>query len=482
MQSIITSLSEHNPQQTAIQTGDLSLTYAQLLSRVLELSLWLTQQEVKSVSIYAQNSADWIVIDLACQHADIIFTPIPLFFSDAQFNQLIASVKPELLFSDQSTPYALENTGTSVTLGYSRLTHGDQLNAPLNTSKITYTSGSTGDPKGVCLSLENQLKVAGSLVDVIALNAPKHLCLLPLPTLLENIAGVYSPLLAGGTVVVASDNERGFDGSRLVNPQQLLSCISANAPNSLILVPELLQVLVMAVKNGWQPPSSLKFIAVGGSRIASSLVATARRLQLPVFQGYGLSECSSVVSLCTGEDDINSAGRILPHIDATIENSELIVSGNTFLGYLEDPTSWYPNRVNTGDITRLENGFLYIDGRSKNTIINSFGRNISPEWVESELLSTGLFHQAVLVGDSKPFCTALLVPIMAGITRELIDIQINRLNASLPDYAQVKWPIVLQQPMSFEQGLYTANMRPRRSQIYQRFEQDIEHVYAHSHA
>lgn len=295
---------------------------------------------------------------------------------------------------------------------------------------------------------------------------------------LENIAGVYCPILAGGTVVIASDTERGFEGSRLVNPNALLSCISKIQPNSLILVPEFLHVLVMATKNNWHSPSSLKFIAVGGSRISASLLADARNLSLPVYQGYGLSECSSVVCINTPyEDDLSSAETVLPHLQAEVINNELVITGNTFLGYLEDFNSWYNKQVFTGDIANIENNKIYIQGRIKNTIINSFGRNISPEWIESELLATGLFKQSVLLGDSRPFCMVILVPISNQINDTVISKTIDKINSHLPDYAQIKANITLTQAMTFEDGLYTANMRPKREQINQHFQAKIDVIY-----
>jgi long-chain acyl-CoA synthetase len=224
--------------------------------------------------------------------AQLIFTPIPLFFTQNQYDQLLMSVKPNIIFSQASIKLGKLSECEHVALNTYKLVQEKRVEAPNSTAKITYTSGSTGTPKGVCLSTENQMAVANALVISIGLQNPRHLCLLPLPTLLENIAGVYSPILSSGTVVIASDAERGFEGSRLINPNALLSCISKIKPNSLILVPELLQVLVMATKNNWQPPSSLQFIAVGGNRVSASLLADARSLGLPVYQGYGLSECS----------------------------------------------------------------------------------------------------------------------------------------------------------------------------------------------
>ena len=144
--------------------------------------------------------------------------------------------------------------------------------------------------------------------------------------------------MLGGCIHLVSDQGRGFSGSRLTDPMALLGAITKAEPETLILVPELLQLLVIASGMGWQAPASLRFIAVGGSKVAPALLARARALGLPVHQGYGISECASVVSLATADNShADSVGRILPHLTVTIIDSELVVSGNTFLGYASTP-------------------------------------------------------------------------------------------------------------------------------------------------
>ncbi|MFT6506393.1 AMP-binding protein [Colwellia polaris] len=462
----------------AIESSAGSLSYEALFDKVNKLSVWFKERQITSVCIYAQNSIDWIVVDLACQQSEVVFTPIPLFFTDEQFNNLVASVKPNVIFSDNILPFESDDASHNLTLIAYKIAQNDMAEFPIGTAKVTYTSGSTGQPKGVCLSKDNQYNVAISLVERIGLMKPRHLCLLPLPTLLENIAGIYSPFIAGGTVIVLSDNERGFQGSRLINPQQLLACISEQQPNSLILVPELLHVLILGVEQGWTPPKSLKFIAVGGSKVSNKLIVKARECLLPVFQGYGLSECGSVVSLCTPlHDKINSAGSLLPHLKANVKNGELVVTGNTFLGYLEDKNSWYPTSVQTGDIASIKENTIFINGRIKNILINSFGRNISPEWVESEILSTGYFQQAVVFGDGKPFCTAIIYSNIANSTHALLQNIIDQINDSLPDYAQIRAFVSLEKPLAFEKGLLTSNGRPKRAEIFTEFKSQIENAY-----
>lgn len=478
MKDVLSRLAQVPKNRVALISGNRSVTYSELLDKVTCVSQWLTHKNVNSVVLMAQNSIDWVVIDLACQTSGILLTPIPLFFTGDQFNQVLKSVKPDLILSDTKLAMELTYKYPELSLYGCRLQQPLPVEAPAGTVKITYTSGSTGVPKGVCLSQDNQWQVTRSLVDVIGIEHPTHLCLLPLPTLLENIAGVYAPLLAGGTVVLPDDDERGFKGSALVAPEKLLGCISTQQPNTLICVPELLQVLVRACVAGWVPPASLQFIAVGGSKVSAKLLQKAKASGLPVFQGYGLSECASVVSLSSSLADNDSCGKVLPHLSVELVNSEIIVKGNTFLGYLEDQGSWGAQSVRTGDLGRIENGELYLHGRKKNTLINSYGRNISPEWVEAELLATGMFLQAVVVGDEKPFCTAILVPINADVTQDELMEVVAQVNRSLPDYAKVQHPIVLCTPMTAQDGLYTDNMRPKRQQIARHFIQQINHVYS----
>ena len=112
------------------------------------------------------------------------------------------------------------------------------------------------------------------------------------------MAGVYAALLSGATCEIPSLAETGMSYGGL-QPGRLTAAIAAREPHSLILVPELLRVLVHAAVLGWKPPASLRFIAVGGALVSPELLAQAARLGLPVYEGYGLSECGSVVCLNT---------------------------------------------------------------------------------------------------------------------------------------------------------------------------------------
>ena len=451
-----------------------------------QMSVWqqlLLGYGAQRIALAANSCAQWALLDLACLDADILLVPLPTYLSESQLAHVMSQLEPDFLVSDteQHSPEftLLEQVGDL--LLYRRELQSAGAVIPANCQKITFTSGSTGQPKGVCLSAQSQLDVALSLIQRIDQNAPKHLCLLPLSTLLENIAGIYAPLLAGGEVLIAPDSMRGFSGSQLSNPQALLTLISSTAPKSLILVPELLQLLVMARTQGWQAPASLEFIAVGGAHVSAALLQQAAQLGLPVYQGYGLSECASVVALSAVDArqstaaELEFVGTPLAHRDVEIIAGEIVVK-QSFLGYLGDTES-ASDKVFTGDLGELDaQGRLRILGRRKNLLISSLGRNISPEWPEALLTQSGLIRQAVLVGDAQPYCAALLYLADPKAVAQL-PAYLNGVNLQLPDYAQIKAYLLLTQPLSVADGTLTANGRPRRAEVVKKYQREINDLF-----
>jgi long-chain acyl-CoA synthetase len=125
--------------QIAIETSQASITYVGLAERVKTLSLWLKEQKANSVALYADNSIDWIVVDLACQMAQLILTPIPLFFTQAQYDQLLLSVQPNILFSQQNINFGERCNCEQVALSTYKLAQEKKLEAPNGTAKIIYT-------------------------------------------------------------------------------------------------------------------------------------------------------------------------------------------------------------------------------------------------------------------------------------------------------------------------------------------------------
>ena len=490
MNALLVALSqraETAPGEPLLIGEDATLSVAETLAQVRELSLQLRAADATTVALLADNSPDWIVLDLACQLEGIRCVPVPTFFTPSQVAHVVDSAAVDLLF------YQPELAEKLAAVEWAECPRWESLPryaiarpktvsptmAPPGTGKITFTSGSTGQPKGVCLSFDQCLAVADSLAKVVAVPNPRHLCVLPLSTLLENIGGVYMPMLAGGSSVVLPAARIGMCGSSGVDATAFVAAIDRCQPHTMILVPQLLAVLDAALAGGWQPPASLRFVAVGGARVSPAVVDRVREMGLPVYEGYGLSECASVVSLNRpGADRPGTSGKVLPHLEVVTRDGELTVRGNTFLGYLNQPETWDEGSVSTGDIGSVDaDGYVRVEGRRKNVLVNSYGRNISPEWVETELLADGVFQQAVVVGDGRPQCAALFYPRGTTLSAGAIQAAVDEVNRRLPDYARVGAWLRLEEPLSVANGLLTDNGRPKREQILARYREGIDELY-----
>lgn len=439
-----------------------SISYLTLWVRVKEAAALLTQLETRCIALRAENSLGWVITDLAAMQARIPVVPVPMFFSETQIVHTLERSGADVLIGEWHSLQP-ELLGQLEGLPLWRNSHAHGAHWLPDSSKITFTSGSTGQPKGVCLSDEQLAQVSGALADAIATETrcETHLILLPLSTLLENITGVYVPMLLGATSVVVPGENVGLSGSSQFNPNQFAVALSQYQPSSLVLTPALLMALIHIVTLNPTLARSLKFVAVGGARVTPALLNKARALGIPAFEGYGLSECASVVSLNTpSAHKPGTSGRVLPHVEVKIaDDGEVLVRGNVALGYIGE--AFTQTWLATGDLGHLDaQGFLTINGRKKNQIITAFGRNVSPEWLESEAQVLPALHSMVVVGEGQSTLTA----VVDSNQPEIVAVSLRKLNAALPDYARIGKVVTLaglkQQP-----GLYTANGRPVRAQF-----------------
>lgn len=435
------------------------------------------------VALLADNSPEWIAVDLATQLAHIPLVPLPSFFTPAQcLHATEASGVQALFCAQREHAQALGFTEEIPCDGALALYETDRERPRPELDgiqKITFTSGTTADPKGVCLGTTQQWDVARALhAGLAGLDIRRHLSLLPLAVLLENVAGAYTALLAGATHVCPSLAETGMRGSSGFDPQLCLDAIARHRAESVILLPQMLHALVAAARPRDQRLRTLKFIAVGGARTPPALLAKAREKGFPVFEGYGLSECGSVVSLnLPAADRLGSAGMPLPNRPVRIAaDGEIEVGGPGIARYLGQPraqSEWLP----TGDLGHLDkDGFLYVDGRKKNVLITGFGRNVSPEWPETLLMGSGALAQAVAFGEARPYLVAAVVPASAQVDPATLHAAVEDANRMLPDYARIRRWIAVE-PFSPANGLATANGRPRRDAIWQRYRTQIESLY-----
>lgn len=455
--------------------------------RLARDALRARRNPVAPVALLAGNSPEWIAIDLACREAGVALVPLPSFFTSAQIAHALQTTGVQAIFCpgrlyahafgfDEQIPY-------DGVLGLYESAQ-DRVGAALDgVQKVTFTSGTTAEPKGVCLTAQQQWEVAEAIRDSLApLDIRRHLNLLPLAVLLENVAGVYAALLSGATTVCPPLAETGLSGASRFNPHVCLDAIERHQAESVILLPQMLHALVAVAAENDPRVRSLKYMAVGGARVPAELIHAARAKGLPVYEGYGLSECGSVVSInVPGADRPGSAGRALPNRCLRIaSDGEIEVRGAGgdgiahYLGEQARKQEW----LATGDIGHLdEDGFLFIDGRKKNVLITAYGRNVSPEWLETVLLGTGHVAQAAVFGDGQAYLVGVIVPLAPHISDIDIASAVETANAQLPDYARVhRW--LRAEPFTQANGLATANGRPRREAIFNHYRQQIESAYA----
>lgn len=471
--------------------------------------------EGRSVALLADNGIDWLAAAAGVARAGGVLVPLPGFFTDAQCRHAAAASGAALLLTDDPARGARLGFIAAGELPGTRLhcmqpatgAAGAPVALPAGTALVTFTSGTTGAPRGVCLGADALGRVSGAVAGVAtALGVERHLCLLPLGVLLEQVAGAGAAALAGATAFVPPLATVGMAGSSGFDARRALAQACLHEVHSLILLPQMLQAMVAAVEGGAPRPSSLRIAAVGGGRVPPALVARARALGIPACEGYGLSECGSVVALALPEDAPGSGMRPLPHVrvrtvpvastgarsaapalarrpavaDASSAGGEVVVEGPAFLGYLGGPAHAPGTPVHTGDLGTLDPaGALRITGRLRHLIVTGFGRNVSPEWPESELLAQPQVLQAVVFGEARPWLCAVLVP-APGVDPAALADAVAVANAALPDYARIGGWIVAATPFTPADGTLTANGRPRREVLQARHATQLEALYPRS--
>lgn len=467
----------------ALGDGVTDISFAALHSAMLELARLLQKARISVLGMWMDNTPQWVISDLAVLQSGICAVPLATFFSSAQIANAITDAGVQAVLTDDADTFISRAGELEVVSVVSVNVAGKQLHLiKLQTAavehaadivKITYTSGTTGNPKGVMLSWNNIAGVVDSLVAAVKLTEQdRHMPLTPLAVLLENIAGVYATLQAGGCVVLPGLARTGLNGSSNLDIRQLYQAIVQFQPSTLILVPQMLQALLELLESGLSVPSCLRFIAVGGAPLSAQLLTRAHQLGLGVYQGYGMSECASVMTLnVAGANRPGSVGKVLPHVQLDFaQDNEIVVKNHQFNGYVGNPCNqqndWY-----TGDLGYLDaDGYLYLTGRKRNVFITPMGRNVAPEWVEKELVISPLIAQAAVFGEhrEKPLAVIFSRAGAAEVKQALL--QINR---QLPDYAAIGHVIFASEPFSVGNGLLSGTGRNRRENIFQAYKSQI---------
>ena len=330
---------------------------------------------------------------------------------------------------------------------------------PSAIATLTYTSGTTGPPKGVMLSHANILANAQAvLAKVPSYREDLYLSFLPLSHAFERTAGYYVPMMGGSTVAFARSLQQLAEDLRLVRPTVLISVpriyerAHARMQEELGRRSKAMQGLVRwTAELGWRRFEAaqgrgkrasagqrllcvvlqwligreirdrlggrLRVCVSGGAALAPELARWFIGMGLPLLQGYGLTEAAPVVSSNTTTDNQpSSVGTALAGVELRLGASDevLVRSPGIMRGYwnrLEDTREALDTEgwLHTGDIGCFEMGRLYITGRLKEVLVLSTAEKVPPVDLEMAITGDPWFEQAMVVGEGKPYLCALLV-------------------------------------------------------------------------
>lgn len=415
---------------------------------------------------------------------------------------------------------------------------------------IIYTSGTTGTPKGVMLTHYNFISeiILGTKKITEVNENDIFLSFLPLSHVLERAVGYYIPLYRGATIAYAESIEKVPDNISEIKPTAMVSVprlfekmysrifenIHAMPAFKKALVHKGLDIgkqrihkkYISKEKDAWlrvrykffdrlifskireRFGGKMRFFVSGGAPLDKSINEFFWIIGMPIFEGYGLTETSPGVCINTLRDiRFGSVGTMFEETFAKVgEENELLLKGPmvTKLGYYknEDATKdtftsdgWFK----TGDVAKIEDGFVYIVDRIKELIITAGGKNIAPQPIENELKLDKYINNAFVYGDKKPYLVALLVPNFERLyeftkekglnyldstdlvtKNEIIELyqrRIDEINKNLAKYETIKKFILVPFEFTIDGGELTPTLKLKRRVIYQKYKNKIECLY-----
>lgn len=497
--------------------------------RALGTSLIDLELSNKKIVIIGKNSYSWIssyfasaIVGIAVPidkelHVDDVINFINISEADAvigdekYINNIIDNknkLKSNIKFinmNSTSSDSKILNINELIKQGFAKLNTGNtnfddiKIN-PDDMHVLLFTSGTTGNAKGICLSHKNICSNVMSVAQIVKVDKTTTvLSILPIHHTYECTLGHILPLYGGGTVTYC-------DGLRYINKN-----INEYSPSFVICVPLLLENIHKKILKTLQKslpekyfsgekhfidnmPHLLRFFVkrkikkslggnlrtfiVGAAAINPTIIESFYKLGFKALQGYGLTECSPLVA---GNNDIfyksDSVGLPIPNVEYKINNpdsqgnGEIIVKGpNVMLGYYNDPENtdnvfkkgWFY----TGDLGYIDNdGFLYITGRCKSVIVTQNGKNIYPEEIEYYLNESPLVAECIVIGvnyenDRETYVNAKILPDIdqfkdllgkSKISEDDINTEIKRLiseiNKKLPNYKHIKNFKIVKEPL-----------------------------------
>ena len=419
---------------------------------------------------------------------------------------------------------------------------------PEHLASIIYTSGTTGTPKGVMLTHANFVANVLDSLEVFGISpADTTLSHLPLSHVFERMAGQFSPILAGARIAYADSVETLPANVLEVHPTIVMSVprlfekileraqsVAEDVGGYAILVFRWAVSVGVAwskadMKGGAPIPlrlgrsiadrfmyrrlrqrmgGAIRCLISGGAPLDPRVAHVLHAAGLPLFEGYGLTETSPVIAVNReGHWRIGTVGPPLPTVEVKIaEDGEIMVKGpNVMKGYYRKPREteeaitpdgWF----RTGDLGKLEDGFLSITGRKKDLIVNAGGKKVAPQPIEDILRRIPIVSEALLVGDRRPYCVAILWPNVSALETfarrqglpttdmaklvkdphvlEFLRREIDARSGALASFERVKRFVLMDREPTLAAGEITPSLKIRRAKVQERYADLIESLYA----
>lgn len=535
------------------------------------------------VALLSENRPEWVLVDAACHLAGATDVPIYPTQAPAQVRYILDDAQARVLFIQHRASFeriaahvrgALEHViffdpegadeAGAITLAEFEargralsekqphmIEESAQAVRPDDLATLVYTSGTTGEPKGVMLTHANLVSnMIDSSAELQLSESDVALSVLPLSHVFERLL-MYVYVHYGVSVYYAESIEKLAENMREARPMVMAAVprlfekmyarirerAAEGGPAKAKLLDWAVEVgkewarrtlngervpLALALKHGlasrlvfskWKEAvgGRLRFFVSGGAALPPELGYIFTGAGLMVLQGYGLTETSPVISVCTPKANrMGSVGRPIRNVEVRIAaDGEIQVRGpNVMRGYYNKPEEtraaftadgWF----RTGDIGMLDrDGFLYITDRKKELFKTSGGKYIAPQPIEQRLKASPLISQAVLVGNGRRFPAALIVPdwqklraqaAAEGIPLDdrpneelaqdvrlvnLVQREVDRLMQDFSRYERVKRIALLAHELSIEGGELTPTLKVKRRVIDEKYHDVIERIYA----
>ena len=445
----------------SIREKDLSVssfTFSEVFTLLTEFSAHLKALGLKRrehVAIVGENSPQWAISYFAAIWAGAIAVPLDARAKTEHIRQVLVLSDSRFLIASAGFAEALGNIGTVehvIPMDKALESQEDiektvaaEKSNPEDVADIVFTSGTTGNPKGVMLSHASIMSALETLYSAFPItDEDTAFSILPIHHVYERIVGILLSFYCGQNVFF----------SRSIKPREMLSDLKVAKPTVWLNTPLILERLLLRIEQGKAKnfltralPSRLfgkmakkrlgldrlKLIVSGGAALSEPASEGLEKYEFPLLQGYGMSETSAVIAANPFSRPKNaSGGMILENSEVEIRDvdsegiGEICVRGpNVMDGYYKNPAAtreilsddgW----LRTGDLGYFDHeGYLYITGRKKSVIVTKGGKNISPEEIEEKLTPLETVEEAIVFSPDDERIQAVIFPEAEGISKRL---------------------------------------------------------------